>query len=89
MTKRISLFIIVCFILYYNLGSISYLETSEARYAEISKEMVESGDLKFLASIIGVVAFSLVWLRLAVFFLLIRQRLYYFQILRKFRSGVV
>ncbi|MDB4433463.1 glycosyltransferase family 39 protein [bacterium] len=43
--KRWALLLLpAAFVLSYNLGSISYLETSEARYAEIAREMVESGD---------------------------------------------
>ncbi|MEN6319642.1 MAG: glycosyltransferase family 39 protein [Syntrophaceae bacterium] len=34
----------VLFTLFYRLGSIAYLETSEARYAEVAREMIESGD---------------------------------------------
>ena len=45
---KFSLFIfiavVVLFALFYRLGSIAYLETSEARYAEMSREMLERGD---------------------------------------------
>ena len=37
-------FLIAVAVMGYKLGAVGYLETSEARYAEISREMVESGD---------------------------------------------
>ncbi|WP_339901765.1 lipid-A-disaccharide synthase N-terminal domain-containing protein [uncultured Cyclobacterium sp.] len=46
--KRIRLFLLILFTglaLFFNLGSWSVTESSEARYAEISKEMLTNGDL--------------------------------------------
>lgn len=44
MKKLLPLFIFAGAILIFKLGSLPYLETSEARYAEISREMHDSGD---------------------------------------------
>ncbi len=37
-------FSVLALLLFYRLGSVAYLESSEARYAEISQEMLRSGD---------------------------------------------